>query len=562
MASTQAKKGKLIVFEGVDGAGKTTVSTLLAHKFSIQGISHRRMALPERDPGTLGELVYRIHHAFIGTSPLSVNPTSVQLLHVAAHVDAIHEKVIVALARGEHVILDRYWWSTWVYGKVLGANQRALKMMIRIETMFWKNVKPSVVFLLERNGSLKRKTELHQRIQNEYRKLARLEKHRYPVIALQNDESLFAIQSRILKHLSKSGIKVDRSADDATEANATTTSSERISILINRLNSAKPTPVYDTYWRFAAERQAIFFRRIRGETFPWTKDPVLREYKFTNAYRASDRVSQYLIRNVIYAGNQSPREIFFRTILFKIFNRIETWELLVRELGKPSFSDWSFSRCDNTLSKAMAKGERIYSAAYIMPTGKSPNDGGRKHRMHLKLIEKMMRDRLPERLMDARSLREAFQLLRGYPTIGDFLAYQYVIDLNYSPILNFSEMEFVMPGPGALNGIKKCFSSLGDLTECEIIRAMTERQDIEFERLGLKFESLWGRPLQLIDCQNLFCEVDKYSRVVHPEFAGVTGRKRIKQKYKISPDPISYWYPPKWGLNELIAERVRHVSHV
>ena len=88
-----------------------------------------------------------------------------------------------------------------------------------------------------------------------------------------------------------------------------------------------------------------------------------------------------------------------------------------------------------------------------------------------------------------------------------------------------------MPGPGARDGIRKCFRDTGGLNECEIIQWTMERQDQEFSRLGLDFQSLWGRPLQLIDCQNLFCEVDKYSRVKHPEIIGITGRKRIKQKY-------------------------------
>ena len=66
-----------------------------------------------------------------------------------------------------------------------------------------------------------------------------------------------------------------------------------------KLAPALPTVAYDTYWRFAAERQAIFFRRFAGAPAPWTDDPILQRYKFTNAYRASDRVSQYLIREVI-----------------------------------------------------------------------------------------------------------------------------------------------------------------------------------------------------------------------------------------------------------------------
>lgn len=86
--------------------------------------------------------------------------------------------------------------------------------------------------------------------------------------------------------------------------------------------------VFDSYWEFAAERQAIFFRRIANEPVPWTDDQILLAFRFTNAYRASDRVSQYLIRNVIYTGSYSLEEQVFRILLFKLFNKIETWQLL------------------------------------------------------------------------------------------------------------------------------------------------------------------------------------------------------------------------------------------
>ena len=102
--------------------------------------------------------------------------------------------------------------------------------------------------------------------------------------------------------------------------------------MFSRLAPAIPTVVYKTYWRFAAERQAIFFRKIEGAAFPWTEDSILKRYKFTNAYRASDRVSQYLIKNVIYDGDPSVKEVFFRILIFKLFNRIDTWKLLEKEL--------------------------------------------------------------------------------------------------------------------------------------------------------------------------------------------------------------------------------------
>ena len=82
---------------------------------------------------------------------------------------------------------------------------------------------------------------------------------------------------------------------------------------------------------------------------------------------------------------------------------------------------------------------------------------------------------------------------------------------------------------------------------------MADNQEQEFERLGLTFQSLWGRKLQLIDCQNLFCEVDKYSRVAHPQIAGISGRTRIKQKFSPTGLLESPWYPPKWGINEKIS---------
>ena len=53
------------------------------------------------------------------------------------------------------------------------------------------------------------------------------------------------------------------------------------------------------YFYFMQERMDIFWRKCEGKKI-LTKDPILREYKFTNVYRACDRVSQYLISSVIY----------------------------------------------------------------------------------------------------------------------------------------------------------------------------------------------------------------------------------------------------------------------
>jgi hypothetical protein len=314
------------------------------------------------------------------------------------------------------------------------------------------------------------------------------------------------------------------------------------------------TPVFETLWQFAYERQEIFHRRLAGQSAPWSDDDILRTYRFTNAYRASDRVSQYLIRHVIYKGAQNPQELFFRIVLFKLFNRIETWEALASSHGWPDISSYSFDAYDNVLNQIHQRGEPIYSAAYIMPPI-AVFGHERKYQNHLRFLELMLKDRVPEAVVDATDMRSVFETLRSYPGIGPFLAYQLATDLNYSALTDFSERDFVMAGPGARRGLRKCFASLGDLNEADAIRWLADSQEDEFNKRGLRFRSLWGRALQLIDVQNLLCEVDKYSRVAHPRVE--LERKRIKQRFKPCGDPLQTpWYPPKWGLNSLIVGSV------
>jgi hypothetical protein len=309
----------------------------------------------------------------------------------------------------------------------------------------------------------------------------------------------------------------------------------------------RPTAVFDTYWRFAAARQAVYLARVAGRPGPWTTDPILIRHRFTNCYRAADRVSQFLLAEVSYAGDQGWDEVFFRTLLFKTFNRMSTWQLLAAAVEEPRWDCYAFDAYDEVLSRAFAAGQRLYSAAYVMP---SPRLGAaRKHSNHLRLIESLMRSQVPWRVVAADSMRQAFEVLRGFPGIGDFLAYQYLIDLNYSDGLGFDEMDFVVPGPGARDGIRKCFGPAADGIEAEVIRFMADQQEEHFQRLGLEFPGLFGRRLQLIDCQNLFCEVDKYARVAHPTIAGLSGRTRIKQSYRPDPEPVPAWFPPKWGIN-------------
>ena len=310
----------------------------------------------------------------------------------------------------------------------------------------------------------------------------------------------------------------------------------------------KRQEIYDLYWYFAWERQNIFWKKLNGEEAPWTDDYILQQYKFCNSYRVNDRVSQYLLKNVIYNGNiYEDEDMLFRIILFKLFNKEATWELLVNEFGNITLKEFNFEIYSKVLNEATLKGVKIYNDAYISCANKAFGYD-RKHDNHLALLNKMFNeDKIAGKIKSCKTMKEAFDIIKSYPLIGNFMAYQLVTDINYSEVVDWREDEFTVAGPGSLRGIKKCFIDIGDMSNEDIIRYMYEHQDEEFKRLNLDFKRIGDRPLQLIDCQNIFCELDKYCREKVPELK--SNRTKIKKKYVSKKEKIEYMYPPKWGVN-------------
>lgn len=312
--------------------------------------------------------------------------------------------------------------------------------------------------------------------------------------------------------------------------------------------------VFEAYWKFAAKRQQIYFDRLYNRA-DIRVDPILAVYRFTNVYRASDRVSQFLIRQVQYDSEWSSENLLFRTLLFKIFNKIETWKSLEQRLGELRWENYSRKKYEECFNDLRRRKVPVYSAAYIMPSGKSAFGSDIKYENHLKLIELIMKSDSAKKIQDKNSLSSVFDFIVSFPMIGSFTGYQYTIDLNYSNLINFDESDFVVAGPGALSGINKCFTDIGSYSPEDIINYMCDIQESAFDRYAPSFQSLWGRRMQPIDCQNVFCEVDKYSRVAYPDITGGSKRARIKQKYKMKDSQMtSPWFPPKWGLNAFIKQ--------
>lgn len=315
-----------------------------------------------------------------------------------------------------------------------------------------------------------------------------------------------------------------------------------MALIISNRNLEKSI-CYDDYWRFAHKRQ----ERLRSKVFNFEPpaDDTIDRFKFTNCYRALDRTSQYLIKNILEGSDDKEEDTFLRIMIFKVFNKIETWQALEQRIGRIDLSTFNEDLYARELENICAENKKIYSAAYIMPSGKREFGSARKHENNLRMISLMLRNQLQHKVWAVNSLEDNYELLLNIPSIGRFLAYQYSIDIGYSRYSNTTENQFVVAGPGAARGIKKCFPNAKTEDYRYIIEYMADNQIEEFDRLGIAFNHLRNRHLQLIDCQNLFCEIDKYLRVTRPSF-GKPGT-RIKQLYKKDPSPIHYTLPPHWN---------------
>ncbi|KAI0761885.1 hypothetical protein BC629DRAFT_1252042, partial [Irpex lacteus] len=305
--------------------------------------------------------------------------------------------------------------------------------------------------------------------------------------------------------------------------------------------------VFRVFFPFVSERHAIFKRRLAGEPEPWTDDPILGQYPFTNMFRILDRNSQYILRNVIRKGSQDLNDMFFRVLLFRTFNKIETWETLEKKLGPLTWDSFNVVKYERALSSV--KGA-LYNAAYIIP---SPKLGYEKnHQNHLRMIETMMAvDRLPEELAKLKHLKDVHGRIQMYSSMGDFMAMQLVLDLNMMPHYHWSEDEWVALGPGSQACLLKMFGPEIRGHEVSAIRYIRDNQHSWFTRCGIEQDKVprlhpsRPRGLTMVDIEHALCECEKYSRGKFPHIKGkrMTVGKRI---FVPRPGVVTADIPDNW----------------
>lgn len=102
-------RGKLIVFEGAEGAGKTTQLRLLAERLTARGVD----CVAVREPG--GTPVGDVIRNLLLDPEASISPSAEALLFMSSRAELVSRELRPRLEAGAIVIVDRFFLSTYAY---------------------------------------------------------------------------------------------------------------------------------------------------------------------------------------------------------------------------------------------------------------------------------------------------------------------------------------------------------------------------------------------------------------------------------------------------------------
>ncbi|CBQ69937.1 conserved hypothetical protein [Sporisorium reilianum SRZ2] len=275
--------------------------------------------------------------------------------------------------------------------------------------------------------------------------------------------------------------------------------------------------VFKTFFQYAHDRHAVFLKRKQGvPQEEWTDDPVLCSTKFANVYRVLDRSTQYVLTQVVQDGPQELEEVCFRIFLFRSFARISTYKVIKSALGgPPTLAGFSPAAYENILLPHIGAGNPVYGSSYFIP---APREFRTQYPFQstLRLVQLMIRTKLPEKLAGVHHMRDAHALLTLYPSLGPFLAMQLLLDLNLSEHFDFSEEEFAACGPGSRNCLVDIFGKFVSGFELDAMRWIQDNQEEYWAKYGITDVPHLcpaRKPgLNVVDIEHTLCEVFKYRR--------------------------------------------------
>lgn len=138
------KRGLFIVFEGIDGTGKSTQLNLTAQRLRDLGYD----VLTSREPG--GTALAEKVRALVLDAELPLNNTTQALLYLAARSEHVEKVLRPAAAAGKIVLCDRFAASTLVYqGLAADKSAEEIDALRRLNAFATGGFAPELTLLLD-----------------------------------------------------------------------------------------------------------------------------------------------------------------------------------------------------------------------------------------------------------------------------------------------------------------------------------------------------------------------------------------------------------------------------
>lgn len=316
----------------------------------------------------------------------------------------------------------------------------------------------------------------------------------------------------------------------------------------DKIETANPvinTKILQTYYHYMSERNKVYQRKeLLKQNPPWTDDEILKSNSFTCVKRWLDRTSKYLIDNISNNPDISYEDKVWRTILFRLYNKIETAELInisYRDFWNPSNIDLAMQKLDSYPNDPFTRAYKVIRPKYAYRDQSPAGHDNWKSSLlwYIASVEDSYSDgeniSVPSELeKDAQSALDWIK--NNIDGVGNFIAYQIFVDLTYIPEYPISEEEFVVSGPGCHAGLEFLFEDMDGMTDEETLFWLRDKIDGLFKEVSNGVydinEFFWyldqrDRKWTVMDLENSFCELSKYIYISE-------GRHKRPRKYKPS----------------------------
>lgn len=272
------------------------------------------------------------------------------------------------------------------------------------------------------------------------------------------------------------------------------------------------TPDYEPLWRWVCKREEARIRKDAGFQPPYAADPIIGTYRFCNVRREDDRGTVWIRKN-IREPFADARYLWLMLCIARQINWPDTIAELIAERAWPMDEDFDPSRIAHVLNARKQRGDKIYTGAYMIS---APAKKGADKQAYIAetVIGALWRRRESFiRCWSDPSLRRIHSLITVSNGWGAFMAYQAVVDMRFTRLLNhaYDIDKWAAAGPGTLRGLNRLHGRATDFALSQS-QALTEMRTI-FDLA----KSATGVSMDFSDVPNILCETDKYLRVHNGE---------------------------------------------